>query len=84
MIEPYQMIGVSEDLPPENKIVVGYSSVHRHYYFVKWTASRGWLDQDGDAVKLITHWSNQELYLPFPISEEVDLEEAEKYSFRPN
>lgn len=73
---------VSEDLPPEGKIVLTYSEVYGSYFLAKWTAPRGWLDQDDDDLKIVTHWCAIELPLTFPITSKPDEEAAKKYGMK--
>ncbi len=80
----YYLIPVEQDLPPERKLVIGYSAIHYNYYIVQWTPSRGWLDQNGEDVRIITHFSNQDIYLPMPISMNRNEELARHYEFKPN
>lgn len=73
---------VSEDLPPENKIVLAYSEIDGIYTLAQWSSARGWLDQDSDDLKIITHWNEICLPLNFEITEKNEEELAKKYGFK--
>jgi hypothetical protein len=75
------MIHVSEDLPPEGKLVIGYSEVHHTYYICKWTAARGWLSQKDATVQIVTHWDNTQVDFSLQISDDPNKELAKKYGF---
>lgn len=73
---------VSEHLPPEGKLFMVYSEVHGKYYYASFCSARGWLDQDKCSMKIVTHWCDFELPMPFPVLEQPDEELAKKYGFQ--
>lgn len=77
-----QFYEVSEHLPEEGVLKWVYSEVWGYYYIAKWTASQGWVDQDGDHIKIITHWCDLELPMPFPSSGSYNEDVAVKYDFK--
>lgn len=77
-----QWIQVSEHLPEEGKLVLCYTEVIGAYFLSKWSASRGWLDQDGGDMRIITHWLDMEIPFTFPITFKIDEELAKKYGMK--
>lgn len=77
-----QWMNVSEHLPDEGKLVLAYSAVHAEYYVAKWSAARGWLDQNDRSMTLVTAWNDVDLPLNFPVTDELDLELAKTYGFK--
>lgn len=74
-------IKVEEHVPPAGKIVRAYSRVYGLYFFAKWSAARGWLDQKDCSIRVITEWDDAEYDFPFPILEDIDEELAKQYGF---
>ena len=75
-------IKVEEHVPPAGKIVKAYSAVYGTYHFAQWNGPRGWLDQKGAPLIIVTDWDDSETDLPFPILQEADAEIAEKYGYK--
>ncbi len=74
-----QWFEVSEHIPQEDKIVLGYSEVYGEYILCKWTATRGWLSQRDDHLPIITHWCDLELPLNFEVTGRANEEIAKKH-----
>lgn len=71
-----------EQLPEPNQIVLAYSEVFSNYILAQWCPAKGWMNQEGSGVKIITHWLDFYFQLPFPILEEVNEEAAKRYKIR--
>jgi len=74
-------IDVSEHVPQEKVYVLAFNEIIGSYHLVKWSAARGWLDQDDNNVPLITHW--YDTFLPLTMKKVGKIEKAlEKYNIR--
>lgn len=71
-----------EHLPEEGLIVLGYSDVYQSYYLSKWSSCRGWLGQDNDDIRIITHWCDVSLTLPFPVGNGINEEKAKEHNLK--
>jgi hypothetical protein len=69
----------SENVPEEGRLVLTYSEPFGSYDIGKWSSSRGWLDGFGHKYKIITHWCDVELPLPFEATFSYSEELAAKY-----
>jgi hypothetical protein len=68
-----------EHTPEAGRIVIGYSAVFGTYMLCNFEPTEGWRGLDGHSLTNITHWLDQELYLPFEITNETNFELAKKY-----
>ena len=71
-----------DDLPRSNEWLLGYSEIFGTYHICKFYPSRGWVGMSGDALTAISHWCEDELFLPFEIRNEVSAYYAEKHGFK--
>lgn len=75
-------IEAAEHTPEEGKLLLVYSEVHGAYFLAQWSACRGWLDQEDDSIRIITHWFDCDLPLVYPITNKIDEEAATRYGFK--
>lgn len=75
-------IEVEEHLPSDEELYLTYASVFGNYQLAKWTPSRGWLDEHDSDIRVITHWMDMKLNLPYPILDSADEELAKKYKLK--
>lgn len=72
-------MSVHEHLPEEGRAVVCYSEVFRKYYLAYFCPHRGWIDQENERLRIITHWHDEKIDFPFDSSGEFDEEKARSY-----
>jgi hypothetical protein len=70
---------VKEHLPPDNFYYYVYSSVFGVYELAKFSPAKGWSDIYGEHLKAITHWWDQPMPMPFPITRKLDDDAAKLY-----
>jgi hypothetical protein len=73
---------VAEHQPEIDRFVLCYSEVYGEYYIACFNPHQGWQNTRGIDISYITHWCDEELYLPFPIINKFNPEIAEKYGYR--
>lgn len=71
-----------EDLPPPDEWLIGYTEVFGSYFICKYMPSRGWVAPNNDALANISHWCDEQLFLPFEMRNKVSVFYAEKHGFR--
>ena len=72
-------ISVHEDLPAEGQKVLTYTSVIGTYELATFCAATGWRTLEGKPLKIITHWSDQDIDLPFDVRDKVDTALMKRY-----
>jgi hypothetical protein len=77
-----QWINVKEHVPEEGKLLLSYSEVYGSYLLAKWCSGRGWLTQDNEDIKIVSHWCDLTLPFTFPITEKPDEEAAQKWGLK--
>ncbi len=73
---------VSEHLPPEGIVHWCYSAVHQVYYAAEWSPDKGWRDENGNSLKIITHWCDMPLPMPYPSLCELNKEAMAKHNYK--
>lgn len=74
---------LSEHTPPPDEFYKVYSEAMGCYYIARYNPYIGWTDIDGQRIAIITHWCDDEIYLPFPIRNQFNEEIAREYGYNP-
>jgi hypothetical protein len=73
---------VEENLPDDAEYRLVYSEAFGSYHIAKFNPARGWLTTENYSIRVVSHWCDEPLPMPFTLTNSFDDEVAASYGFQ--